>query len=256
MKSLYKTLMLLMFISMLATVAHAQQLRGAEYLFKGRLIDADSGTTVNLSHIRNINKGTITVSNPEGAFTIPVHHGDTLLISRIGYVTNHYAVPAKDPQQVTAIFMQPKTEQLQEVVISKFPSEARFKEQMLALELPEDDVALQLPPPPPASNPNGNGGVTLISKSGLITGFANRFNDKERGRQFKLRMDAKKQREAYIATKFNREIAQQITGLKDEEKLNEFMKFCVLSEDFLISSNEYQIHEAVLGCFKDFIASR
>lgn len=256
MKPLHKILMLLLMMGLTTIVAHAQLLTGAEYLFKGQLIDADSGTSVNLSHIRNINKGTITVSNPDGAFTMPVQQGDTLLISRIGYITQQYAVPAKDPQQVTTIFLQPKTEQLQEVVISKFPSEARFKEQMLALELPEENTNLQLPHPSTVVTPNANGDFKVFSAGGLISGFANRFNDKERGRQFKLRMEAKQQREAYIATKFNKDIVQQITGLEEGEKLNEFMKFCVFSEDFLISSSEYQIHEAVLGCFSDFIASK
>lgn len=257
MKSLYKLIASFLTVLLFCAVAHAQGSAKAQYIFKGKLVDADSGINVGLSHVRNYFKGFITVSNQDGAFTIPVHGGDTLLVSRIGYVTLKYAVPSREPKDVTEILLQQKTEELQEVVISKFPTESRFKEQLLGLQLPEEKVALQLPPPPPFSRSSApEGEMTLWSKEGLVTGFANRLNDKERGRQFKARMAVKEQREEYIAAKFNKEIAQRITGLEDDEKLNEFMKFCVLTDDFLYNANDYQIHDAVLGCFKDFLASR
>lgn len=57
------------------------------YLFKGQLVDADSGMAVTHAHVASPYKGKITVSNPEGSFTMPVESGDTLLISRIGYIS-------------------------------------------------------------------------------------------------------------------------------------------------------------------------
>jgi hypothetical protein len=229
-----------------------------EYIFKGQLVDADSAIAVSLAHITNPYKGTLTVSRVDGAFTMPVESGDTLLISNIGYVTLKYVVPAKASEGVVMIKLQPKTEQMQEVVITKFPSEARFKEQLLGLKLPDEGIAMDLPAPviEKRTDEGDPGGVTVFSHSGAISGFANKFNNKERGRQFKARIAAQEQNQAYIATKFNKEVVQNITGLEDGEKLNEFMKFCVLPENFLIKASEYEIHEAVLGCFKDFIASK
>lgn len=259
MKSIFKYIFLFSALVLFAASAQAQGSgkAPAQYLFKGILIDADSGVQVGFAHVRNYYKSSIVVSNQEGAFTIPVQAGDTLLISSIGYVSQKYAVPAKEPQGITPIMLQPKTEELKEVVITKFPTEAKLKEQILALELPEEGVALQLPTYSPPFRPEDvDGQMTLYSKRGLITGFANKFNDKERGRQFRARIEVKEQQEAIIAAKFNKELAQQITGIEDEEKLNEFMKFCVLPDDFILKSNQYQIHEAVLGCFKDFVASR
>ncbi|AHM58321.1 hypothetical protein D770_00225 [Flammeovirgaceae bacterium 311] len=228
------------------------------YIFKGQLVDADSGTAVTYAHIANPYKGTLTVSQASGAFTMPVEAGDTLLISNIGYVTRKIAVPAKPSEEVVTIKLQPKTEQLEEVVITNFPSEARFKEQLLGLKLPDEGVALDLPVPDVAKRTveGEPEGVTVFSHTGAITGFANKFNNKERGRQFKAKMAVEDQNKAFIATKFNKEVVQDITGLEDDEKLNEFMKFCVLPDDFLVKASTYEIHEAVLGCFKDFIASK
>ena len=235
----------------------AQKSANLQYLFKGKLVDADSGVSVSFAHVRNYYKSSITTSNQDGAFTMPVQGGDTLLITRIGYTALKYAVPIQEPMGVTTILVQPKTEELKEVVITQFPTESKFKDQLLKLELPEEGIALRLPPPPPISNNSiPEGDVSIVSISGAISGFANKFNDKERGRQFKIRMDLKEQRDAVIATKFNKDIAQQITGLKDGAELNEFMEFCVLQDDFLYNANQYEIHEAVLGCFKDFVASR
>ncbi|WP_224999212.1 carboxypeptidase-like regulatory domain-containing protein [Cesiribacter sp. SM1] len=229
-----------------------------EYIFKGQLVDADSGMAVPHAHITNPYKGLLTVSQAGGAFTMPVEAGDTLIISNIGYVTLKYPVPATASEGVVTIELQPKTEQMEEVVITKFPSEARFKEQILGLNLPDEGVALDLPAPviERRTDEGDPGGVTVFSHTGAISGFANKFNNKERGRQFKARMAVQEQNEAYIATKFNKEVVQNITGLEDEEKLNEFMKFCVMPDDFLMKASEYEIHEAVLGCFKDFIASK
>lgn len=230
----------------------------SSYLFKGKLIDADSSVAVSHAHIKNPYKSTVVVSDANGGFLMPVEGGDTLLITRIGYISQKYVVAATEPEGVTAIMLQPKTEELKEVVITKFPSEARLKEQILALELPEEGVRLALPAPviELRKDEGDPGGVKLFSYTGAISGIANKFNNKERGRQFRAKIIAEQQNEALIATKFNNDIVQQITGLKDEEKLNEFMKFCVLADDFLVKANNYEIHEAVLGCFKDFMASK
>jgi hypothetical protein len=248
---LFSTLMLL------GTVALAQAPNKASYLFKGRLVDADSGTAVSFAHILNLNKSTITAGKVDGAFTIPVQGGDTLLISRVGYSPLKWAVPTRESMQVVNITMQPLTEELKEVVIHQMPTEQRFREQFLSLKLPEDKQPdLQVPHPSTVFTPRLDGNIPLASASGLISGFANRFNDKERGRQFTARIKAEESQKAYIATRFNREIAQRITGLEEEEVLNEFMKFCQLPDKFLLESSEYQIHEAVLGCFKEFLAAR
>lgn len=242
---------------LLSAVAMAQAPEKASYLFKGKLVDADSGSAVSFAHILNVDKGTITAGNAQGAFTIPVQGGDTLLISRIGYKPMKYAVPFQENMVAISIIMQPLTEELKEVVITQLPSERRFKEQLLGLRLPEDKQPdLQVPHPSTVFTPRLDGNVPLVSAGGLISGFANRFNDKERGRQFTARIKAEEAQKAYIATKFNRDIVQRITGIEEEEVLNEFMKFCVIPDNFLLESSDYQIHEAVLGCFKEFLAER
>lgn len=258
MKSLlYITFLIAALLGSSMTVMAQEGIRNEAYLFKGKLLDADSGAAVALAHIANPYKGTITVSNQAGAFTMPVEGGDTLLISRIGYVTAKFVVPLTPVTTVTDITLRADTEELKEVVITQLPSEARFKQQLLALQLPDDaGPELHVPHPSTMVKPNLDGNFTIAKAGGLISGFANKFNDKERGRQFKAEMAIKEQREAYLATKFNRTIVQQITGLEQEEELDAFLKFCVLNEDFLLKATEYEIHTAVLGCFKDFVASR
>ncbi|EMR01337.1 carboxypeptidase-like regulatory domain-containing protein [Cesiribacter andamanensis] len=242
---------------MVSAFALAQAPQKEAYLLKGRLVDADSGTAVSLAHIANVSQRTITAAKADGAFTLPVQGGDTLLISRIGYVPLRYPVPLQEPMGAITLLLQPLTEELREVVITQMPSERRFKEQLLGLQLPEEkEPNLQVPHPSTMVTPRLDGAVPLVSAGGLISGFANKFNTKERGRQFTARIKAEESQKAYIATKFNRDIAQRITGLEDEEQLNEFMKFCVLPDKFLLESSEYQIHETVLGCFKEFLAER
>lgn len=233
--------------------ANAQEQK-PDYQLHGKLQDVESQISIPFAHITNLNKGIGVLSDSSGFFKIPAREGDSLRISSVSYGQQTVVVPVK-PKEGTYLLVQlaPNVYELEEVVISRFPSERELKNRLLTMDIPEEEKpdmrisesVRQLP-----SNTDGNASIGLGSP---ISAIASKFSKKERGRAFAAAMDAKEDRKAIIHTKFNREIVQQITGLEDEDKLDAFMQYCVLAEDFLYEANEYEIHEAVLGCFTDFV---
>lgn len=82
-----------------------------------------------------------TTSNAVGFFSMPVLTNDEVVISLIGFKRHMFKVPEDAPEYQTIIvtLVQDST-MLPEVVIVPFPTEEVFKEAILALNLPKDDI--------------------------------------------------------------------------------------------------------------------
>lgn len=236
-----------------AGVIHAQS-QNDEYQLKVTLKDAETGAAIPFAHIFNIDKGRGVLSDSSGTFSVLVQEGDSLRLSSVSYGQQILIAPPR-PQEESFLLVKlaPNVYELQEVVINRFPSEREFRRKLLTADIPKEEVvnmqfqeSLRVVP----ANPDGNAHIGMGSP---VSAIASKFSKKERGRVFAAEMKTQDERKAIIHSKYNREIVQKITGLEDDGKLDSFMKYCVLEEDFLFSANEYEIHKAVLGCFGDFM---
>jgi hypothetical protein len=90
-------------------------------------------------HIYVPKAGRGTTSNNVGFFSLPVLVGDSIVISSVGYVRQHFIVPDNSPEfQTIIISMITDVTMLQDVVIMDFPTEEVFKQAVLALNIPTD----------------------------------------------------------------------------------------------------------------------
>jgi hypothetical protein len=82
-----------------------------------------------------------TTSNSVGFFSMPVLPNDEVVISLVGFKRQTFRVPENAPEYQTIIvtLVQDST-MLPEVVIVPFPTEEVFKEAVLALNLPKDNI--------------------------------------------------------------------------------------------------------------------
>ena len=240
---------LLLFISFFS-ITSLLKAQDASFILEGRLINSEDSSGIGFAHIVNQDNGLRTASDEKGYFHLLVQPGDSLLISNVSYGKKMVAAPGKNGA-VFIVQLAPNVYELEEIVVSSLPSEQRLKEMLLRMETPQGEAEpdLHLPEDMPVEVAEGAGGVSF---GGVFSGIAGRFSKKERGRRFLADIRVKEAREAYIQTKYNREIVKRITGLEDEEQLEAFMQYCQLSEDFLYEASEYEIHEAVLGYFKTY----
>ena len=223
------------------------------YSLKGKLIDEETSEVIPFAHITNINLKLRSSSDSSGFFTITAREGDSLLITNVTYGKLVVMAPVEPSGGNRLLFrLSPNVYELEEVVINRFPSEYLLKQQLLGLQLPEEKGPdLHIPEGyREQSTPSENASFNLGSP---VSAIASQFSKKERGRAFAAELKAKEARMAEIKRKFNREIVQKITRLEDEDKLDAFMQYCLLSEDFLFKASEYEIHTAVLGCFTEFM---
>lgn len=230
------------------------QEQAGDYPLKAKLVDAENGTSIPFAHILNLNSSKGVLSDSSGNFAIRVQEGDSLRLSSVSYGQQIIVAPAP-PKEESYLLIQlaPNIYELEEVVIKRFPSEREFRNRLLTMDLPKEEGPnmefqdnLRVVP----ANPDGN---AHIGMGNPVSAIASKFSKKERGRAFAAEMKTKDEQKAIIHTKYNRDIVQRITGLEDEDKLDTFMQYCVLTEDFLYKANDYEIHQAVLGCFQDFV---
>lgn len=234
--------------------AKGQQQPAKQPLLKGRLVDAENAMPIPFAHITNLTKGLRTVSDSSGLFSLPALTGDSLEVSSVSYGRKKVVVPANVGGNRLLIELAPNVYELNEVIVSRFPSEREFARQLLDANIPKETGPDMRLPQRMAFEGNGtNNGAPTVAFGGAVSGLAGRFSKKERGRAFAAEMREVEARKAIIHTKYNRQIVQEITGLEDEDQLDAFMQYCVLAESFLYEASEYEIHKAVLGCFGDFM---
>lgn len=131
-------LLVAFFLSM-ATESHAQQPKRVIQL-SGVAMDTATGPVpfVNI-YVPAAGRGVKT--NSVGFFSMPVLAGDSIVISSVGYQRQYHIVP-EDANEYTTIFipMVQDVTYLREVEILPYPTEEVFKEAVLALNLPPDEI--------------------------------------------------------------------------------------------------------------------
>lgn len=140
MKTLYKLLILVALVCVAVVAANAQVHKRVIQL-SGVVIAADStsgpipGVHV---YVPKAGRGTTTLRT--GFFSMPVLVGDSVVISAVGFVRQHYIVPDYPSDFVTLVIeMVEDVTYLREVTIMPFPTEEVFKQAVLALNVPMDN---------------------------------------------------------------------------------------------------------------------
>jgi hypothetical protein len=110
--------------------------------FTGVIVGLDSLTGIPGVHVYVPKAGRGTTTNIYGYFSMPTLAGDSIVISAIGYEKLLYVVPTDRGESINEFFeLQPDTTYLQEVVVFPFPTEKEFKDAVLALRLPSEDIS-------------------------------------------------------------------------------------------------------------------
>ena len=111
--------------------------------FSGVVVDEDSTSTGLFGvHVYVPAAGRGTVTNRYGYFSLPVLVGDSVIISAVGYQKRNFIIPGNQGDSFTVLVeMVTDTTILSTLEIFPYPTEELFKEAILALNLPVDDVS-------------------------------------------------------------------------------------------------------------------
>ena len=79
--------------------------------------------------------------------------------------------------------------------------------------------------------------------------LAEKFSKEGKSKRKYMRIVQEADYQKYIATKYNEDIVQTVTGIDDKIELKKFMEYCKLSEEFIINSIDYKIYLAIKECY-------
>jgi hypothetical protein len=199
-------------------------------------------TVTNLSTQRGV------VSDEEGFFYLTFPAQDTLQLSAVNYEA--YRLYFGDTAQATnydlTIRLSEKTYQLENVTVFAFRDEAAFKRAVLALD--------DLPEPEKVVVPGAYQGPRHEKKASIGSPISFIFDRFSKRAKYERQVQQAKQEATYqkaLSRKYNRAMIEEITGLNDD-RLDEFILFCRLEDQFIEESNEYDIIVAINSCYRDF----
>jgi len=138
----YPIILIILLVGFFASPSvNAQNNKRRIIQLSGIILGEDSVSGVPGVHVYVPKAGRGTTSNIMGFFSMPVLGGDSIVISSIGYVRQHYIVPSHLNEDFLTIIVEMTTDNtyLKEVTILPFPTEEVFKQAVLALNVPMDD---------------------------------------------------------------------------------------------------------------------
>jgi hypothetical protein len=236
-------------------------------------ISNPQGKFIENVHIVNVSGNTGTNSNREGQFRILVNPGDTLRITCIGYDPLKYEVPLEryTPVIPLHIVLHSDTLLISGVEIYPWPADAQaLKDAVLAMEtettktpdLKLNDAKFYNMPLPGGQVPQrsstpglANPGFT-ITVPGPITALYDAFSKEGKSKRKLETLVNQDQKKVVAARRYNAKVIQQITTFKTDKEIQDFMLFCNLSVDFIVSSTEYDLYKAIIECLFAYNAEK
>jgi len=221
------------------------------------------GKYIEKIHIVDISGNRGTTSNLEGQFRIIAFPGDTIRFTGVGYIPFRYHVSAdrQSPVIPLHIVMESDTIMITGINIYPWPADAAaFKEAILAMDdqapkvpdlklnNPKYNAAGSLPGSPPNYIPGmANPGLTYTIK-GPITALYDAFSKEGKSQRKYEELIKADQKKVVAARRYNADVVKLITHFTSDKEIQDFMLYCNLSVDFIISSSEYDLYKAIHEC--------
>jgi hypothetical protein len=225
-------------------------------LIEGRIVDERHDP---VSYVNVFIAGRLTgaVGDYDGNYRIAAFPGDTITFSAVSFRKTSFITPGNlgETAYRLDVILQSDTVGLKEVVIYPWPSSmGQLRKEFLEVEV-EDPLAnlnLQLPSMKDITamnrTPGEPGQVGIYSGSGPISILYDQFSKEAKSR----RLYAEVVRKESADRRYNRAVVMKITGLKKEEEISAFMKFCPLDDKFVLRSTDYDLFLAIRNCYEEF----
>lgn len=243
-----RPIVILFIITLLSNACLAQD----RVLLGGIVQNHLSAEAVNAVHVLNLTDSLATITSPEGAFRIPVHLGDSLVFTSIGYATKGIIITEKElePDYIIVKLVQ-RSYELGEVEVNPFGTKDQFRERFIELEV--DDGKIEIAGVKGPSKNRRTIPITedaneikkakhMLSPASFLYG---NFSKDAKARQELHKLNRQKEKHKYNYQKFNENTVSKVTGYSGE-KLLDFMEFCNFSQSQIYRYNDYELTIAIL----------
>lgn len=212
----------------------------------GRAIDKTTRQAIPSATVVNKNTKQITRTSENGNFLVKASKGDSIKISSIGYKTTGIEWDGYTEEPI--IEMKQEGIMLKEVVVRDKRLEQIRKQIDELLAAPEASTKLRWKDMSNLINTNtSTPGSIGISIDGLYQLFSKEGKTRRK-------LEAMKQedlRKLLVEYRYNSEYVSYVTKLKGQD-LKDFMKFCRLPDNFILTANDYDMTYEVFRCLDEF----
>lgn len=135
----------LLFILLMVVLQHAHAQRADSLIqFSGVVMTSDSLAAVPFANLYSLTRNTTATCDYNGFFSFVAGKGDTIKFTASGYKDATYIIPGDltDVRYSVIQLLTRDTLYLSETIIYPWPSPEEFREAFLALDIPDDDLAV------------------------------------------------------------------------------------------------------------------
>lgn len=221
--------------------------------------NSSNGELVSFASIIDRTQNIQYITDESGYIELDLADSTLIKISAIGFHPFYYLSDQKS--DTIFIPLLPKIYDLKEFTISPWSTIALFKKAFEDFEL-EDSNVLEinlapiylLSPKKHIRSQYSSQELVSFSFSSPISGFYNLYSKKAKSLRMLHQLQGKDKRTQLVYKKYNSQLVQSITGIKETEKLKRVMEFCRPSESFILSASDYELVVFIIDCYQDFLA--
>jgi hypothetical protein len=225
------TLVFLVFFSSLAVFGQQCD----KVLFTGKVVDTLRPQNFYNLMIVNRRTGQGVFGQPNGTFSVYVNNGDSISISVREYPLVKLVVKAdSNCQFLKTIFIEPKPQEVREVVVRPLKSLEQIKEERLALAMRETRLVT---------------GIEVMQSP--ITALYQAFSKKEQNKRWIAEQNYKDDQRRVVKELLRTYIAYDIIEL-DEEEFDNFIAFLNVNDSFLKTATEMELITFIKDKYEHF----
>jgi hypothetical protein len=204
-------------------------------LFTGKVVDTLRPQNFYNLMIVNRRTGQGVFGQPNGTFSVYVNNGDSLSISVREYPLVKLVVKAdSNCQFLKTIFIEPKPQEVREVVVRPLKSLEQIREEREALAMRETRMVT---------------GIEVLQSP--ITALYQAFSKKEQNKRWIAEQNYKDDQRRVVKELLRTYIAYDIIEL-DEEEFDNFIAFLNINEDFLKTATEMELITFIKDKYEHF----
>lgn len=214
--------MITSFACLLATLSFAQDCE--KVLYTGSVKDTLRPQGFYNLMVINKSTGQGVFGNPDGSFSVYAKQGDTIVLSTKGYpIVSVDSLPDSDCQVNQIYYLQPKTQEIAEVVVKPLKSLNQLKEERQNLAMRETRQVT---------------GLEVMQSP--ITALYQAFSKKEKTKRWIAEQEHLDNQRDIIKELLRNYVAYDIIELTEDE-FNEFISFLNMDETFLKTATEMEL---------------
>lgn len=212
----------------------------------GRVLSAHK-KPISYATIRNLTNRKAVIADSGGNFSIVLSQFDTLEFRRVGYKTLYYKMgPDRNGNYYQDIYLEEEAFALDEVTIFRKPDRTvrsiAVNPEYHKVDRYQIHIGIR----------RGTGREAPPDVSNPLSFLYDQFSKRGIAARKVAELKAQKRLLTLVSIRYNEDYVGSLTGLAGRD-LAEFMNFCPLSQEFILTASDYELAAATLNCYRRFM---